>query len=243
MTAIKGTLARLLVDEFDFSGDTAGFTVDTTMGEAECTTLQATAAIYTALLPMMRIEHNGYLSSAGSAGDMEQELKARLGVGGVYVAALLGTDVTACPAYVLDSTFGQTLNLQSPTTGLITINGAWGAGGGGHRGIRIFTGALSATGAQTSVDLGAAGSNGGSAFLFVQSITGTATNAIIDVESSATEGGTYVEEAEFTFSDVGGYAASMSGTVNRWLRLNVEDMGGATAFTVVLIVCVKGVTE
>lgn len=243
MTAIKGTKAKLLVDEFDFSGDTAGFGVTIAIAEQESTGLQAEAMLYQPILPSMKIEHNGYIRAAGEAGDMEQELQARLGVDGALVAALLGTDTAACPAYVLPSTFGQTMNIQAPAQGLLTLNGAWGLGDGGHRGIRIFEGALDATGAETAYDLGAAGSAGGVCYLFVQSITGTATDATVLVESSATEGGTYAEEAEFEFSAVGGYAAAMSGTVNRWVRLNVDDLGGADAFTVVLIVCVKGVTE
>lgn len=243
MTAKKGTLARLLVDEFDFSGDTAGFTVTVAMAEQENTTLQATAMVYTPILPSMMLEHNGYLSTIGAAGDMEQELKAVLGVGGVYAAVLLGTDVAACPAYVLDGTFGQTLTFAAPATGLLTLNGAWGKGNGGHRGIRIVEATLDAVAAGTAYDLGAAGSAGGEAYLFVQSITGTATGADIDVESSATEGGTYASEGTFTFSAVGSYKISLSGTVNRWLRVNVTDLGGATDFTVVCVVCVDGVTQ
>lgn len=243
MTAKKGTLAKLLVDEFDFSSETSGITATVAMSEQECTTLQATASLYAPILPSLKIEQNGYLRAAGSAGDMEQELEARLGVAGVYVAALFGTDAAACPAYVLDNTFNQTMNIQAPATGLITLNGAWGMGAGGSRGIRVFEGVLDATGAQAAVDLGAAGSAGGACYLFVQGIEGTATDAIIDVESASTEGGSYSEEAEFTFDDVGGYKALMTGTVNRWVRLNVEDLGGADELTVVLIVCVDGVTQ
>lgn len=243
MSAKKGTLAQVLVDEFDFSGDTAQVTVTVAMTEQECTGLQAEAMAYEPILPSMRIEQNGYIRGAGSAGDFEDELWERFGVAGVIVAALIGTDVDACPAYVLADTFKQTMNIQHPATGLITLNGAWGIGEGGHRGIRVFYGTLDATGAEAAVDLGAAGSAGGRCFLFVQAITGTATDAIIDVESSATEGGTYAEEAEFTFSAVGAYMELMTGTVNRWVRLNVEDLGDADDFTVVLVVCVDGVTQ
>jgi len=243
VTAKKGTLARLLVDEFDFSADTAGFGVAVTMAEQDSTTLQATALTFEPILPSMQIDHDGYVSSAGSAGDMEQELKAVLGVAGSYVAALLGTDVVGCPAYVLDGTYGAQLNFSSPAAGLLTINGNWGKGRGAHRGYRIFSGAISATGNQAAIDLGSAGSDGGEAYLFVQSITGSASSAQIKAQSSATEGGTYADEATLTFSAVGSFKALMTGTVNRWLRLNTASMGGATAFTVVLIVCVKGVTE
>lgn len=241
MTAIKGTKAKLLVDEFDFSGDTSSITATIAMSEQECTTLQAAAMNYAAILPAMTLEQNGYVRAAGSAGDMEQELAERLGVGAI-VAALFGTDTAACPAYV-HNTFKQSLAIQTPAAGLITLNGAWSMGQGGSRGIRVFEGTVDATGDETPVDLGAAGSEGGECYLFVQDIDGSATDAVILVESSATVDGTYAEEAEFEFSDVGGYAAAMTGTVNRWVRLNVDDLGGATSFVVVLVVCVRGVTE
>lgn len=243
MTALKGTQAKLLVDEFDFSNDTSSIDVNATMGAQDTPHLQSTAMTSVAILPSLKIEQNGYVRDAGNAGDLEQELSSRLGVAGSYVAALLGTDTAACAAWVLDGTFGQSMQFSAPVAGLLTLNGAWGMGSGAHRGLRVYEGALSATGAQTAYDFGAAGSAGGHAFLFVQSITGSATDAVILVESSATEGGTYATEATFTFSAVGGSKQSMSGTVNRWLRLNVDDLGGADAFTVVLVVCVAGVTE
>ena len=242
MTALKGTLTQVLVDEFDFSGDTSDISVSVAMGEQDSTTLQAAAMLSEPLLPAMTIEQNGYFKGTG-AGELEKELWDRLGVAGVYVAALFGTHIAACPAYVKDDTFGQTMQIQTPAAALMTLNGAWAKGQGGSRGLRVYTGTLSAIGEQTAYDFGAAGSAGGEAYLFVQGITGTATNAVILVESSATEGGVYATEATFTFSALGAYKQSMSGTVNRWLRLNVSDLGGADDLTVVLIVCVAGVTE
>lgn len=242
MTAIKGTKAQILVDEFDFSGDTAGIGVTVAMGEQDSTTLQDTAMISEPILPGMTIEQNGYFVGTG-AGELEKELWDRLFASGNYVAALFGTDTAACPAYVKDDTFGASMQIQAPTAALITINGAWAKGQGGSRGLRVYTGTLSATGTQTAYDFGSAGTAGGEAYLFIQTITDTATNAVILVESSATEGGAYATEATFTFSAVGASKQTMSGTVNRWLRLNASDLGGATDFTVVLIVCVDGVTQ
>lgn len=239
MTAIKGTKSKVLVDEFDFSGDTASVTVTVGMTEEDATTLQATGAEYEPILPSLKIEQNGYLVSGS---DMESELYDRLGVAGSYVAALFDTDVVGCPAYIQE-TFNAQMNIQAPAKSLMTLNGAWGMGRGGHRGIRIFDGVIDATGAQAAVDLGSAGSDGGIAFLFVQAITGSASGAAIKVQSSATEGGTYADEGTFTFSALGAYAVALTGTVNRWLRLNTTGLGGATDFTVVAIVCVNDVTQ
>lgn len=242
MAAIKGTLALLLIDEFDFSGDTAGFGVAINMTEEECTALGAAAAEYEPILPSMAIEHNGYVSGVIDAGEFEAELYSRLGVAGSFVAALLGTDVAACPAYV-QNTFGANMQMQAPAKSLMTLNGAWGKGRGGSRGIRVFSGAISGTGNAAAVDLGSAGSNGGKAYLFLQSITGSASNAAFKVQSATTEGGSYSDEGTFTVSAVGGYEVDLSGTVNRWVRLSTSSMGGATGFTAVLVVCVDSVTQ
>lgn len=243
MSVIKGAEAKLLVDEFDFSGSTSSFDVVNNVTEEVSTTLGATAVTTAPILPSMKITQNGYVSGVADAGTIQKELRDRLGVSGVYVAALLGTSVANCPAFVLGDTFGANMQIQVPVTGLMTLNGAWGMGSGGYQGIRVYEGTLSATGNGTAYDIGSAGSAGGQAFLFVRAITGTATSASVKVQSSATEGGTYADEATLTFSAVGGYAAAMSGTVNRWLRLNCASLGGATNFTVTLIACVEGVTE
>jgi len=239
--ATKGVHTKLLVDEFDFSGDTAGFQVAVSMTEEECTTLGSQAAEYEPILPGLKIEHNGYVSGVDDPGTLEAELASRLGVPGSFVAALFGTHEAACPAYVQE-TFGAQMSIQAPATSLITLNGTWGMGRGGYRGIRIFSGTISATGAQAAVDLGSAGSAGGKAFLFVQGITGSATNAAISVQSATAQAGTSADEGTFTFSALGAYAVNLSGTVNRWLRLNATSLGGATNLTVVGIACVRGVT-
>jgi hypothetical protein len=159
------------------------------------------------------------------------------------VAGIFGTNNTAPPAYVLDATWGQNLTINSPVAELITVTGEWPANDGMRRGRAVYDGDLDATGTTTPRDFGAAGSAGGVALLFVQDIAGTATDADIDIESSATVDGTYASEGTATFSAEGVVAVAMTGTVNRWIRLNVTDLGGADGFTVVAIVCINGVTQ
>lgn len=240
--AIKGSDARVLIDEYDFSTDTSSYAVNIALGEAECTTLQADAQQYEPLFPTMVIEQNGYVTGVDDADELEKQLYSRLGSSTSYPAVLLNTGTAACPAYVLDGTYGANMAIAAPAAGLLTINGAWGSGRGGYRGIRIASATISSTGDQTSVDLGSAGSNGGAAFLFVQAIDGTASNASFKVQSATTSGGSYTDEATFTVSAVGGYKAAMTGTVNRYVRLSCAGLGGATSITVVCICAVKGVT-
>ena len=66
--------------------------------------------------------------------------------------------------------------------------------------------------------------------MHVSAIGGTATSATIDVESSI-DNLSFASEGTFTFSAVGGFTLALSGTVNRYLRINLTSMGGATSIT------------
>lgn len=240
---VLGKYTKLLIDKFDFSGASNQLTVNPTVNPLDTTCFQQDAMTYIAGLPAGNIAHGGYYNGKG-AGYLEQELAARLGSGNpVYVAGIFGTNGIAPPAYVLDSTWGENLTINSPVAELITLSGEWPADDGMRRGRVVYDGELDETGATTPRDFGAAGSTGGVAFLFVLGIDGAATDAEIDIESSATEGGTYASEGAATFSAEGVVEVALSGTVNRWLRLNLTDLGGADAVTVIAIVCINGVTQ
>ncbi|MFZ1755035.1 MAG: hypothetical protein WBO46_14960 [Caldilineaceae bacterium] len=241
--AVAAKHTKLLIDEFNFSGDSNSLSLTTAVAALEDTGFQATGTTFVPGLPSGSLSHGGYYSGKG-AGYVEQELKARLGTAStVYVAALFGTNGVA-RAYVLDTTWGSNLSMEMPIDGLITLSGEWPGVGKLRRGLVVFDGTISATGGQTSVDFGAAGSVGGEAYLFVQAITGTATDATIDVESDADDNfaaGATVE-GTFTFSLASVQKVTMSGAVLRYIRINATDMGGATDFRVVAVVCVDGVT-
>lgn len=242
--AVAAKYTKLLIDEFDFSGDSNSLEVSTAVAALPTTGFQATGETFTPGLTSGNLTHGGYYSGKG-AGYIEQELKARLGTSDtVYLAALFGTNGTA-RAYVLDTSWGSQLGLEMPVDGLITLSGEWPVVGGARRGLVVFDGTISATGGQTSVDFGAAGAAGGEAYLFVQAITGTASSATIDIESDADDdfGSGATGEGTFTFSDVGVQKVTMSGAVLRYIRLNCTDLGGATDFRVVGVVCVDGITQ
>jgi hypothetical protein len=194
-------------------------------------------------LPSISIEQNGYMNQVDEEGSFEKELYDRLGVEGCFVAAAFGIDEVDCPVYVLDSTFGASMEIQAPATGIITLNGSWGQGQGGHRGYRLHSGEVAATGPLAGVDFGVAGTVGGEGYLFVHSITGTALEATIALQSATTQGGTYSNLATFTVSAPGAYKVSWAGASNRWLRASVTNLGGATAIEFSLVACVRGVTE
>jgi len=245
MAAIKGTNAKILVDEFDLSCETATVQMTNAISEEDVTTLCSTAAEYTPILASMSINEDGYMSNTVTPGSFEKVLYDRMGVEGSYVAALFGTQDLDCPAYILDNTFGATMEIAAPALSVITLNGTWGQGKGGRRGKRVADATITATGNQTAVDFGLpAGINGGEAYLFVQAVTGTLTSASFVVQQCATVGGTYTTLGTFTVPapGVGKYKITFAGAVNQFIRLNAASIGGATGIKVVCIVCIKGVT-
>lgn len=241
--ASRGTNAKILIDEFNFSCDTNSLTVSGSVPALDSTALCDVATTFEIGIPTGMIEHAGYLPTAG-AGTIHDEIYDRIAAGTatVYVGALLLTDIAACPGYVCQTTWANQLTIGSQNESLMTLAGSWNASGGFVRGLRLADGALSAVQAETAYDTGAAGTAGGQAFLFVSAIGGTATGATIDVESSATEGGAYDSEGTFTLSAVGVQKITMTGTVNRWLRINVTSLGGASSITAICIAGVSGVT-
>jgi len=242
MAPTKGTNASLFVDEFKFDSATAKLTVDINVGEGSAMSLASTGEEYAALLGTMRIMQDGYVQGF-NADEFEAELYDRLGVTGVVVSALFGTQNTACPAYIIPDAFDTKMEFAAPIKDVMTLNGEWAASDDCYRGIRIVDQVtISATGAEDAIDLETAGSNGGLFVVHVTAITGSATDAMVKLQSASTEGGSYSDEATVTFSDVGGFTAVVSDAVDRWVRLNCTSLGGATSFVVTAIACVDGVT-
>lgn len=246
MTAVNSRYTRLLVNEFDFSGVSNSLEVALEVAREDTTCFQDTAKVFTVTDTSGTITQQGYFQNA-AAGEFEQEIQESIAnAESLYVAALFGTNADGCPAYVARATNTGNFNIAAQTPGVITVGGEWFQGTGIRRGLRVWSGTFSATGAQTTpgyIDLGAAGSAGGSAWLFVQTITGTATNATITLQSDSSNAfGAAATECTFTFSAVGAQEQDLSGTVNRYIRLNCTSKGGATSFVVVCVAAVSGIT-
>jgi hypothetical protein len=166
---------------------------------------------------------------------------------GVHVATIYDTSGTIPFAYVQDMAFNQRLAINSQVGNLITVAGNWptlkSSGARMYRGYQVGTGTVTGTGAVTGIDMGAAGTAGGKLFVFITSITGTATNASIKLQSDTnSDHSTTADEGTATFSAVGCQEVTLSGTVNRYQRMNVVGLGGATNFTFYAISCISGVT-
>jgi hypothetical protein len=239
---IKAKYCRIWVNEFDFSGQSNSLEVDISTDKQDVSTFQATSKEYLTLDPDGKISQKGFFNDA-AAGYAEQEVaESILNAEALFVAALFGTQTAACPAYVAPNTNTESMQITAAIGGVIEFNGAWPAGAGIKRGLRLFSGQISAVGAQAGVDLGSAGSNGGYVWLFVQGIGG-AGSITVTVQSDTTVGfSAPATEATFNFSAPGGYQAVMVGAVGRYVRLNCTALGGATSVTVGAIVAVNGVT-
>lgn len=254
MAARKGRYTRLLVGStagaWDFSGVSNSLEVALNVERLETTAFQETGATSIAGDTSGTLTQNGYYQNP-AAGEFEQEMAAAIAsTTSLFVAALFGTDTDACPAYVAPAANAAGLTLGSEVAGLITASGEWAQGTGILRGLRVWQGTISATGAQTSpgyIDLGAAGAAGGTAWIWVRAVTGTATNAAIVLQSSTATGfGSPTTRATFTFSSATGRTQQQSmgaGVVDRYLRLNTTSMGGATSFEVTVIAAVRGITN
>ena len=234
----------------DMSTRTASAEVSMSIGTEEVTAFQATAKEFITTDPESSIKITGYVSSlAADSGGWEQELYDRFAALNTAQVGLMLSDSASgdagMPCYVLPLTSADQMKITAPATGVLGIDGNFMAGDTGlKRGVCLWYGAITGTGNKTAYDIGAAGSTGGAIYVWVFSITGTATNASIKVQSATTEGGTYADEGTVTFSATGkATSAAMTGTVNRWLRVNVASMGGATGFTIAVVATVNGVTQ
>lgn len=244
--AVKGNSQAVLVDEFIFNSETSSVELSISNGELDHTNLASTAMEYQGGLSDWRLAQSGYFSGVEADG-MADELHDRLGVAGAQIGYIPDRTTNGNFAYVIPEAFNANLPISAQTAGLVTMNGDWAASDGGKRGQCVaYNATISGTGAGTAIDFGSAGSAGGFAYLFLHTIdgdmSGTSTNTDIDVESCDTQGGVYASEGTFTVSATGGYALTLSGTVNRWIKFNTTDMGGATSLTATLIVCITNVT-
>lgn len=245
---IKACYTRIIVGGVDLSGETNTVGVNVQGRNLEYGVLQDCDARKIQLSPQGVIEHNGYYTGP-AAGTIEQTMYSYLAsTSGVHVGVIFDTNATTPFGYVQDVAYNSRLNINAQTGQLITVAGNWptltGSGNQLIRGYQAFGGAVTATGAASAgIDFGAAGSAGGRAYVFVTSITGTATSATIDVESDTDSGfGTAASEGTATFSAVGCQEVALSGTVNRYVRMNVTSLGGATGFTFYALICLSGVT-
>lgn len=241
--ASSGHLTELFIDGVRLS--TSSFSLDLSIDtpQEDATTFQADAASTVSMLNAATLEQNGYLMPSISLRSLEAKLYASLGASGI-VAALFGTADAVCPGYVLPDADGSNVKISAGQK-LMTISGKWVSGNLGiRRGKRIYQNSFTATGPLPGADMGSAGSNGGTLYLFLYGNTGAPTNAQIKIQSdSASNFTTAVDHATITnISYLRAFSVTLTGVIGRYVRLNVLSMGGSSSLTAMAILCLNGVT-
>lgn len=241
----KAIYTRILIGGWQLSGQMNKANVKMDSKKIDVTAFEATAQAFIIGDPEPSIDIAGYLVlTPTGAGTYEKiSLDALTTPTTVTVVQSESATMTGAVAKVLPGASCISPSSEYPVDGVMTVAGTWGGATSLKRGIVAYAGAVSATGTKPSIDLGAQGTLGGNAYLHVTAVTGTATGATIKVQSSATEGGSYADEGTFTFTGQSVTAIELTGTVDRWVRINTTSMGGATAFNVNAIVSVQGVTQ
>ena len=246
MAPTRGRYTSIIVDHAVLDGQSNNVEIQIQNGVIDVTPFQVDGRTFLAEPPQGSIRHNGYLSVIGGSQPFEGELQARLGLSTSYVTVLLDTTVVACPAYVIHGSQADSMQISAPATNVVTIQGNWiaaaSSAAGIKRGVRMFSGALTSTGAQTHIDLGGPGLDG-YAYLHVNGIGGTATNATVTVQSDDNTGfSSATTHGTFTFSSRDGYAMTITGVIDRYARVNLTSLGGATSLTLYAVIVSGGVT-
>ncbi len=244
-TPVRAKNARVIIDGYEVTGQTSGIVVDGQVGVLEWMVLQATAVEKEPNFATVVLTHNGYFFGP-TAGYLYEELADRIETGTpTVVSAILGTQYPAPVAYVIPTSFAQQLRIDAPIANLMTVAGNWPVGTErAYRGYVAYYGSISATGAKTAIDLGAAGTAGGKAWLHLIGVTGSLSGAIgvrLESDTANTFGGAETLEATFTNAARGVQAQALSGNIGRYARIKTTGLGGATALQVAVIVAVKGV--
>jgi hypothetical protein len=243
MSGVPARYVRLLIDQFDFSTDTSGLTLALNVAAIDAPSLQMDALQRLAGMSGAKLEHNGYYTGP-DVGNLERELSARLGTQtAVTLMVLLDTRTIGNPAYVLPATWGEQLTIEAPLSDLLTLSGAWGEMPA-QRGIVLLDGAVTATGTGGVVTLPVGSVAGGHAYLSVRALSGVAATDIqVLVQSDDNAGMSSPTNLDsFDFDAVGVYSVVIGGAIDRYLRIQVADLGGADGFTATLVVCPASTT-
>jgi hypothetical protein len=244
--ASKAIHTRILAGGYLISSQTNKAVIKLDSDKTDVTCFEDTAQNFIVQDPKAGIDIGGYIVHTTADADTYDAISHGALATQITVGVIKSTTATMTggTGYVIPNSNAISLSHDMSVGNVMALQASWGGASAMKRGKVPYAGvAISATGTKPSIDLGAQGTTGGAAYLFVTTITGTASSAAIKVQSSATEGGSYADEGTFTFSAIGAYAVALTGTVDRWVRINTTSLGGATSFIVHCVVSVNGVTQ
>jgi hypothetical protein len=229
MAFAHGKTTKVLVDEFDLSGQFSQTTVSKTRSIADVSVYGGEDRSFIAGLAEGTLNLQGPLDTATDANDQ------------LLDAALSATNQTVSISIEGASTIGQRVTLMSALSSdykprmtvddAVRLSASRSADGGIRSGVVLHPLTQRASGANyASVDEGASTANGGVAHLHVTQFSGT--NATIKVTDS-TDDAVFADHITFTsVTAVGAQRSTSAGLVNRYTRVELTGTFTTITFTV-----------
>ena len=244
MAPLKGTAARLLLNDYDLSCSTSQLNVEANTGEYDHTSLCSDAQEFVPGLNGGSISLNGFFETASTTTGEEYRLYDALAAATKIVAAIFDYTNLPAAAYVIEGASNFEMTHTAPYDGLVALSGSFRGTSGLRRGLAIYyQKSLTATGGSTAVQIpGTLVSSTGRVVVFLHSHTGSLTTATVALESSANGSTGWASEATLNFTADGAKAAAFTTPAGAYFRLNVTSMGGTTGLVLTCVVIVDNVT-
>jgi hypothetical protein len=241
--ALAGNQARIFINNVDLSAVASTLDVETSTGEYDATVLASTVMEYRPGLNEGSIAVNGFFDGVDNG--TEKALYDALGANSKLVAAVLDFSSLPAPAYVCEDASNMGMTWNSPTDGLITINGTFKGKQGLKRGkILHYNVNRSATGILTARQIpGVLTNSTGKMFLVFHKYTGSLTGNLTAAVQSSVNGSTgWANEASFSFATLGAQSAVLTSPLGEYFTINLTSLGGASTVNLSLIVVIDGLT-
>lgn len=235
MGNITGKDAKVLVDEYDLSGY---FNQADTSQEAallETTTYGATARTYLTGFKNGTMNLQGFWD--GLAGAADVVLNAALGSAGGEVLTMAPEGLTVGKRLALLLSRLTKYGVSTPVDGVAAISAEMQADGGIDYGVSLHAlTAETATGNGSSVDNGAASTNGGVAHLHVSAVTAVGGDSLTVKVQHSTDNSVWADLVTFTAVTTAAtkqrVVVAAGTTVNRYLRASWTKGGaGSPSYT------------
>lgn len=230
MPFVHGKGAAVLVAEYDLSAFLNNFDAAATADTAEVTAFGGTAKAYVAGLKDATISFSGFFDGAASA--VDEVLAAALANARTFTLAAAGAGAIGNRA-LLAQAFETGYTVTAPVADAVTISAETQVNGGIASGIILADLiARTATGNTTANDNAASSANGAVAHFHLTAFTGT--DITVKVQHSA-DNSTWVDLITFAqLTAAGSERATATGTVNRYLRVNIAGTFTSATFAVAI---------
>jgi hypothetical protein len=228
MPFIHGKGAATLWDQYDLSAFLNSFEGAATADTAEVTTFGSAAKSYIAGQKDATISLGGFFDGAAAA--VDEVLAAALAGSSVVTLAAAGAGAIGNRAQ-LGNVIETSYTVTAPVADAVTVSAEAQVSGGLASGIILADlAARTATGNTTANDNTASTSNGLAAHLHCTAFSGT--NITIKVQHSA-DNSSWVDLVTFTqLTAAGAQRSTTTGTVNRYLRVNITGTFTSATFAV-----------